>query len=664
MKHPSKSPITLRATLIGIILIPFNSYWVLHLSYIWDSNRPTSLALLFNVLFTLLVLIGFSAILRRLRPTLAFTQSELLTIYAMLCQASVFAGRDMLQVLVPLMGNGFWYATTENEWSQLFHQHLPEWLVVGKQEVLQGFYKGESTFYLQTNIQAWLLPTLIWVGFCLVIGVTMLCLNVLLRKQWQEHERLTYPIAQLPYEITRAGTSNVGTLRTASHLFFNKRMMTVGLCIAAVLNLLYSLHQIDPVFPTIPLYHGFRLGEKPWSAMNNPGFRISFFPFAIGVGFLIPLDLGFSCWFFHLFWHFQRIIGEMFGWRGAIGFPREMAQIRGVWIALFLWTLWMGRAHVKVVFQTVFVGTRSPRPCGQGNPTETPKRKPHTNDEGEALRYRTAGIGALVGFILILAFCLKAGMSLWFATLFFALYFAMSVTITRIRAELGPPAHDLYNAGPDLLLTDAFGTRRIGNRNLSVMSLFFWLNHLSYRAHPMPHQLEGLKLAHQTRFNPTQLLWVLAIAIFVGALSAAWGHLHLSYQVGLEQARSWYARAAFNRLAGWLYNPSETSISGMLYTTGGFTFAVSLLLLRWRFIQWPLHPVGYVVSSWWTFTGLWFPLLISWIVKRILLSTGGVRLYRRSIPFFIGLVIGDVIVASIISILGLIFDFRVVYLSW
>ena len=646
MKHPSKSPITLRATLIGIFLIPFNSYWVLHLSYIWDSNRPTSLALLFNVLFTLLVLIGFSTILRRLRPSLAFTQSELLTIYAMLCQASVFAGRDMLQVLVPLMGNGFWYATTENEWAQLFHQHLPEWLVVGKQEILRGFYEGESTFYLQTHIDAWLLPTLIWVGFCLVIGVTMLCLNVLLRKQWQEHERLTYPIAQLPYEITRAA-SNVGRMPTTSHLFFNRRMMIVGLSIAALLNLLYSLHQIDPAFPTIPLYRGFRLAEKPWSAMNNPGFRISFFPFAIGVGFLIPLDLGFSCWFFHLFWHFQRIIGDMFGWRSAIGFPREMAQIRGVWIALFLWTLWMGRAHVKVVLQTIFGRIRGP-----------------ASDEGEAMRYRTAGIGVLVGFILILAFCLKAGMSLWFAILFFALYFAMSVTITRIRAELGPPAHDLYNAGPDLLLTDALGTRRIGNRNLSVMSLFFWLNHLSYRAHPMPHQLEGLKLAHQTRFNPSQLIWVMAIAIFVGALSAAWGHLHLSYQVGLEQARSWYARAAFNRLAGWLYNPTETSLSGMLYTAGGFGFAVSLLLLRWRFVQWPLHPVGYVVSSWWTFTGLWFPLLISWVIKRILLSTGGIRLYRRSIPFFIGLVIGDVIVASIISILGLIFDFRVVYLSW
>ncbi len=632
----AKSPITLRVVFIGIALIPLNSYWILHLSYIWDSNRPTSLALLFNVLFTLLVLIAINAFLRRIRPSLAFSQSELLTIYAMLCQASVFAGRDMLQVLVPIMGNGFWYATPENEWAQLFHQHLPKWLVVGELDILRGFYEGESTFYIQSHFQAWLVPTLIWVCFCLVLGVTMLCLNVLLRKQWQEHERLTYPIAQLPFEITQEKTG-----------FFNRRMMTVGLCIAALLNLLYSLHQINPIFPTIPLYHNFRFTEHPWSAMNNPGFRISFFPFAIGVGFLIPLDLGFSCWFFHLFWHFERIIGHSFGWRGSIGFPSEMAQIRGVWIALFLWTLWMGRSHVKVVINTIFNS-----------------RSPTDSDTGEALRYRTAIIGTTVGLILILAFCVKAGMSLWFAVLFFVIYFAMSGTITRIRAELGPPAHDLYNAGPDLLLTDAFGTRRIGNRNLSVMSLFFWLNHLSYRAHPMPHQLEALKLAHQTHFNGKQLLWVLTIAIVVGALSAAWGHLHLSYQVGLENARSWYARAAFNRLAGWLYNSSETNLGGMMYTVGGFIFAIGLLLLRWRFIQWPLHPVGYVVSSWWTFTGLWFPLLISWTVKRILLSTGGVRLYRRAIPFFIGLVIGDVIVASIISISGLFFDFRVVYLSW
>ena len=111
----------------------------------------------------MLVLIALNTLLRRLRPSLAFSQSELLTIYAMLCQASVFAGRDMLQVLVPLMGNGFWYATPENEWSQLFHQHLPEWLVVGEQDILRGFYEGESTFYLESHLQAWFVSVWFWV---------------------------------------------------------------------------------------------------------------------------------------------------------------------------------------------------------------------------------------------------------------------------------------------------------------------------------------------------------------------------------------------------------------------------------------------------------------------------------------------------------------------
>ena len=121
------------------------------------------------------------------------------------------------------------------------------------------------------------------------------------------------------------------------------------------------------------------------------------------------------------------------------------------------------------------------------------------------------------------------------AAAFFGIHLAMSVTITRVRAELGPPAHDLYNAGPDLMLMDFLGTRCLGTQYLSVMTLFFWLNHLSYRAHPMPHQLDALKLAHHTNFDRRWLLFALVIAIAVGRLSASCGHLHISYRMGLEQ---------------------------------------------------------------------------------------------------------------------------------
>ena len=633
--YPQTSKVTIRSVLLAIILIPFNSYWILSMSYMRQSGAPTLYALLFNVVFVLLVLIVVNVPLRKWASRWALSQTELLTIYAVLCQASVFAGHDMTQVLIALLGNGSWYATAENEWSDLFHRYLPNWLTVGDRTVLRGFYEGDSTLYLESHIRAWLMPVLLWLGFGVVLGFTMLCLNVILRKQWQEHEKLAYPIAQLPLEMTKTegGVS-----------FFAKRLMWIGAGIAAVVNLLYSLHQIFPSVPTLTLYTEILFQNKPWNAMNVPGLRFGFFPFFIGMGFLIPLDLAFSCWFFHLFWHAQRVVGAMMGWR-AFGFPREMAQIRGAWIGLLVFTLWRGRRYYGGILRSVFR-----------------YQSDLVDDTGEALRYRTAVLGACVGFLLILLFCMQAGMSWWMAAAFFGIYLAMSVTITRVRAELGPPAHDLYNAGPDLMLTDFLGTRRLGTQNLSIMTLFFWLNHQSYRAHPMPHQLEALKLAHQTNFDRRRLLFALVIAIAVGMLSASWGHLHISYRIGLEHGNSWYAQAAFYRLASWAYQPHNADSTGILFSLGGFLFSVGLLMLRARFLWWPLHPVGYLVSSWWTFTPLWFPILMSWVVKSLLLRYRGVRAYRQAIPFFLGLILGDVIVASIISILGLFLGFRVRYL--
>jgi len=638
------APVTARSILIALILIPFNSYWILYMSYVWDTNRPTSLSLLFNVIFVLLTLMAANVFLRKWTPRKAFSQTELLTIYAILCQGSAFAGRDMVQVLIPLLGNGFWYATPENDWGDLFQRHLPEWLTVGDKTVLRGFYEGDSTLYMWSHIRAWLTPVLTWVGFGVTLGFTMLCLNVIVRKQWQEYEKLTYPIAQLPLEMTKSESGGS---------FFAKRLMWLGVGIAGSVNLLWSLHQIFPSIPSLTLYTQIPLQSKPWNAMNNPGLRFSIFPFAIGVGFLIPLDLAFSCWFFHLFWHAQRVVGSMMGWR-AFGFPREMAQIRGAWIGLLLFTVWRGRNHFGKVLRSVF--HQQQRRSAQA---ATP-----AYDTGEALRYRTAMLGATAGFLLIVIFCVQAGMSWWMAVAFFGTYLAMSVTITRVRAELGPPSHDLYNAGPDLILTDFLGTRRLGTQNLSVMTMFYWLNHLSYRAHPMPHQLEALKLAHQTNFNRRKLLFMLVMAIALGMLSASWGHLHISYRMGLEHGRSWYARSAFNRLASWAYQPRTGDPTGVFFSIGGFLFSMGLLMLRLRFLWWPLHPVGYIVSSWWTFTGLWFPILISWSIKGLLLRYRGVRAYRQALPFFIGLVMGDVVVASIISILGILLNFRVVYLRW
>jgi hypothetical protein len=62
---------------------------------------------------------------------------------------------------------------------------------------------------------------------------------------------------------------------------------------------------------------------------------------------------------------------------------------------------------------------------------------------------------------------------------------------------------------------------------------------------------------------------------------------------------------------------------------------------------WPFHPAGYALaSSSWTFGWLWFSVFVSWSVKTTLLRYGGVGLYRKAFPFFMGLIMGEFIVGG------------------
>jgi hypothetical protein len=81
-------------------------------------------------------------------------------------------------------------------------------------------------------------------------------------------------------------------------------------------------------------------------------------------------------------------------------------------------------------------------------------------------------------------------------------------------------------------------------------------------------------------------------------------------------------------------------------------FSLALLILRTTFIWWPLHPVGYAVSSSWSMNLLWMPMLIAWAIKLTILRYGGLRLYRQGLPFFLGLILGEYVAGGIWSLIG------------
>src|SRR6476646_604979 len=75
------SPITRRAILLGLLLIPINVYWVMMIEGVWHGLHFTCLSLAMNVVFFLLALMAGNAIATRWWPARSFSQAELLTVF-------------------------------------------------------------------------------------------------------------------------------------------------------------------------------------------------------------------------------------------------------------------------------------------------------------------------------------------------------------------------------------------------------------------------------------------------------------------------------------------------------------------------------------------------------------------------------------------------------
>jgi hypothetical protein len=141
----------------------------------------------------------------------------------------------------------------------------------------------------------------------------------------------------------------------------------------------------------------------------------------------------------------------------------------------------------------------------------------------------------------------------------------------------------------------------------------------------------------------------------VAMLSSAWAFYAQGYHYGAaaygEQAQ---CRWTFDQLKSWLVNPQSPNRSEIMASLGAVAFTCLLMVLRRRFIWWPFHPAGYALSlSRWNTSWYWFSIFLSWLLKWTLFRIGGLRVYRRAMPFFIGLVLGEFIVGAVWTLTGI-----------
>jgi hypothetical protein len=53
---------------------------------------------------------------------------------------------------------------------------------------------------------------------------------------------------------------------------------------------------------------------------------------------------------------------------------------------------------------------------------------------------------------------------------------------------------------------------------------------------------------------------------------------------------------------------------------------------------------------------MWLPVCLTWLLKGVLLRYGGLRAYRRALPFFLGLILGEFSAGFLRTVVDLAFN--------
>lgn len=628
--HKQFIGVSWRSIILGALLIPPNAYWVMCVEGIYHRGHPSVMALPWNVLFNILVLVLINQLLKRFTPRFAFTQSELVTVYVMVWSATMLAGHDSLQLGIPAMSFTSQYGDATNQWGEIFTRHLPTWLTVTDKHVIKGFYQGYDSFYRPEYISAWIKPVFWWTSFIMALGIVTICSNILLRKQWAENERLSFPVVQLPMAITKEGGSGE---------FWKNKLLWIGIAIGAGIDILNGLHMLYPNIPFIQVRHdAVNLADymtaQPWNSVG--WFPLPLYPFIIALGYMLPLDMSFSIWFFFLFRKAQNIFF------GAYPFvdnptPYFAMQSFGAWIVYFAFAVWMAKGHLKAVWLKI-----TDQPGG-------------ADDSEEPVSYKVAALAILTAGAYLVWFALRMGISPAAIVGFFGIYFLITMAIVRMRAELGPPAHEMAQ-GMDAssIMTVIVGSKMLGATNLAIFPLFYWFCGRGYRTNIAPGQLEGFKMAYESKASPRRLGWAMLIALVVGALATYWAALALQYsqppQPSGEVGHGW---GQWQEAAGRINNLAGPDIKGLIFLLGSIAFTAFLFFMRHIFPWWPFHPAGYAISMAYGGEYYWSCLMIASLLKWITLRFAGLKGYRYILPLAFGIIIGEYMVGALWSALSI-----------
>ena len=537
---------------------------------------------------------------------------------------------EVVSRVVATFAVGHYMASPENLWGEYAIGVVPPWLVVedAKQQ-LAWFYEGLPTGE-SVPWPIWVRPTFWWLSFLGAVGTGCVAFVSIIRRQWGDQERLPFPFAQVTLQLAAAVHSRRFPGPVKNRLFW------IGFSIPASIVLLYIVGYFRPDFPVITVgieNHRIDLGRHVPYLHGRLNFMI------VGFAYFTDLQMLFSIWAFWVLTWLQIGTLNRFGVAEGLGYlagTREQAL--GGYIVFCVWGLWTARDHLKKVFEQAFRNRRL------------------LDDSDELLSYRTSAWLFVVSSLYMILWLTKGGMHPLLSIALVVFWFLFYIGFTKVIAMTGLVFAESPGLGVDIV---NFVPRPSLQPDSIALRQLLGSCYQNGKAFAMPSAAHAARLGQtvgpRVRLLGGTIVVTLLLSLVVATVSTIW----LGYRDGAANFGP-----LFKVVAPRYYDGMVTQIRNLgadrhyatrLTFTGIGALVVSVMTFcQYRFAWWPLHPVAYTLVNRISTRTAIVSVFLTWLIKVIVMRVGGILMYRRGIPLFIGMIVGYTFALAVSMVVDLV----------
>ncbi len=641
------SPVTPRAVAIGMFLgvavnlvMLYNDYY-LHNTLLVLNHFPT---------VSMAVLLAMVCLNVALRPSgQAFSPGEMALVWCLVSIAGGIGSTGFARCIIGFIASPAYFATGSNEYVEHLVRHIPAWAVVSKDPddpVLRWYFEG-----LPRNASLpwgrWLVPLAAWTAFFTASYAVMFAFTALLYRQWAVRERLTFPIVFVPLEVAREPRPG-----RRFNDFLTAPVMWAGAAVPIVVFAWNGARTYLPNLPEVPLHWGTWgwFPDRPWREFNLGMAHVYFA--IVGLTFLLTTEVAFSLWFFYLAY---RLSFVWIAWLGAGGET--------------YWSAWNQRVAVTQSAGGIFVIAAfllwNARDTLRGWWSRAVRGRDDPAEDLLPPRLTVALLG--LGFVGLVGFVALHGAQVWAAVLGMTLFVAVILFLARLVAEAGVLLVGVEAIGYEFL-HNVFPAKWLSAGTLTTYVQLRGGHMADLRELLMPYLMNGLRLCAATGRHARKVLAVFALMTAVSLVAACVGRITTAYKYGATLGDAsynfgWQAglypdvvkRLKTPPVFPWIrLGDADVAPVGLAHVATGAVATAGMLVMRAYYLWWPLNPIGYLMCGSWPITEIWFSVFLGWAAKSGIMTFGGAIAYRRVLPWFLGLALGQAIIATFWTLMSLV----------